>query len=1382
VTRTAWRIRLAATCAVLMAVSFSQSPGLTAADTKLDLTQDPVAFLTRALNLWDDQAFFGQLQNQAYGYLFPMGPFFALGHVAGIDGWIVQRVWWGLLLSVSFLGVVRLARLVGIASPAARWTAAIAFALAPRVLTTMGPLSAETLAFALAPWVLVPLVAWRPGRPMLRAAALSALAVLGMGGINAVATVASAALGALWILSETPREARLRLLAAWAGCCALASAWFLLPLLLLGRYSPPFLDWIESAAVTTSVTDGSAVLRGATDWVAYVANGGGPQWPAGWALIAERGPVVGTALVALVGVVGLARPGVRHRRFLLVALLGGAVAMSAAHVSEAGAWADGLLAQQLRGLLDGALAPLRNVHKFDVWVRLPLALGVGWAVAGLVERGRRTRLAPGMPAGTWPRPAWWAPRVALVAVAASLVAGTAPAWRGDLTTDRTFRSVPGYWLDAAGWLSAAEGEGRALVVPGASFGIYLWGETRDEPLQSYARSPWAVRDAVPLSSAGNIRALDAVEELFTAGRGSLQLSDYLARMGVSHLVVRNDLDYAALDSPRPSLVHQTLELSGGFERAAFFGPLLGGYAADGAVGDGGVDGAYPAVEIYSVGQTGGDRRVAVRDASALDVLEGESESLLTALAVPAAIDRPIVRAEDLPEGLAVSTTVVSDSDRRTEVDFGRVHDNRSSTLVPDAPWTLPRKVHDYVVAPPAPGPVAQLPASVVVEDSTSRGDAASVRIDPASGAWNAVDGTALTAWFPRTFVRGEQWWQVSRDQPMRTDRIVIVPATDPPGTRGSVTLRVSADAGSADVRIALPTTAARLPAGLGPTRSLRITVVESSLPNNALFGLAEVRIPDLDTQRTLVTTPAPTTGTTALSLAVRPGSRSACVARRPTVCFPPLARTGEEAGRLDRVVSTGGIDGPLQLTLLPRPGPALDRLLVPTSPDAALAEASSVWVPDPSARPQAALDRDPWTAWVASPLDPAPTLRVRLPRPEAISYLRVVETAGLGASSPLGVTVEVGGRRFPVFSDDDGYIRFPRTRTRTIGLTITSTRPVVSFDTRLRVQSVLPVGISELVLGEADDLRVGIARTASVTLPCGFAPNVAVEGSVAVATTASTTVGTLLDGGPVVATACSSSVLPPGTRRLVVEPSSQLDVSALAWAPRTRAAAQFAPPMVTSWTSTSRTVELPAASVPRTLELAENANAGWTASLDGQVLQPLRVDGWRQAWLVPAGAGGEVSMRYSPDGPYRAVLMIGAAAAMLLLLVALVAVRRRPSATSLPPAPAPSGGRALRTAAAVVGLLALGVAGLVGVLLGQRAVSGRRRGVVVAGAGVLLATTAAIIAPWPVGTTYAQSWQVVAALASSAGLGLVLGALCPARPRVSADAPSAATAAPPAGT
>ena len=128
--------------------------------------------------------------------------------MAHIPPWITQRLWWAILLTVGFVGIVRLAELLRIGSPGSRMLAALVFVLSPRVLTTLGSISSETLPMMLAPWVLIPVVraldAERPSPyPLWRDACRSAVAVALMGAVNAVATLAALGVAVVWWVIST---------------------------------------------------------------------------------------------------------------------------------------------------------------------------------------------------------------------------------------------------------------------------------------------------------------------------------------------------------------------------------------------------------------------------------------------------------------------------------------------------------------------------------------------------------------------------------------------------------------------------------------------------------------------------------------------------------------------------------------------------------------------------------------------------------------------------------------------------------------------------------------------------------------------------------------------------------------------------------------------------------------------------------------------------------------------------------------------------------------------------------------------------------------------------------------------------------------------------
>ena len=86
---------------------------------------------------------------------------------------------------------------------------------------------------------------------------------------------------------------------------------------------------------------------------------------------------------------------------------------------------------------------------------------------------------------------------------------------------------------------------------------------------------------------------------------------------------------------------------------------------------------------------------------------------------------------------------------------------------------------------------------------------------------------------------------------------------------------------------------------------------------------------------------------------------------------------------------------------------------------------------------------------------------------------------------------------------------------------------------------------------------------------------------------------------------------------------------------------------VMSWTSSRRTLRVTAATRSY-LEVNENFNAGWQAVLAGRALQPVQLDGWKQAWVLPAGSAGLVTLTYQPESLYRDAVVGGLAALALV--------------------------------------------------------------------------------------------------------------------------------------
>ncbi len=1242
------RLHLFVVSVALTVLTFVQAPGLIAPDTKADLSINPVNFLLRAGHLWEPLGDSGQLQNQAYGYFLPMGPFYSVGHLIGLPPWVVQRAWWALVLLVAFHGMYRLCRRFGVGNHPIQIIAALTFALSPRIITELGPVSIEAWPTAMAPWVLLPLIKVRRGREA-SAAARSGLAIALCGGVNAVAVGAVLPLPIWWLYTRESGPLKRKLAQWWALAVAAAMFWWLAPLILLGRFSPPFLDWVESAAVSTSKGSLPGAFRGTTQWVAWFKLPQ-PIWLAGWSVLSSPIGILLGWLLITIAVLGMLRRDTPNRRFLIGASAAGLVLLTMGHVGALTApWAPAI-----QEWLDNAGAPLRNTHKFDVILRVPLTL----ALAHALTKARLPAISlPGLP--TLPA----GPKALRFIAACALVGGAAPALVGQLPARGSFEKVPDAWTQAANWLKDTDDGARTLIVPGSSFATSIWGDPHDEPFQALARTKWATRSGVPLSSAGNIRMLNTIEQQLETGRGSPGLAEYLARAGISRVLLRSDLQRAFQtgSAPLPVIVRSALADSPGLRPVARFGPSLGGSRNAFTVADDGLDVRQAQIEIWQVDVPA--RLVDVHRVPDALRVAGGPESLLTLSEAGRLDSRPVVLDGDPQAGpMASAPLTISDSIQRREANFAQVRDNYSQPLTATEPFKAERRVHDWL---PFEAPL------VTARYQGISGVSASSQAGSSVGAWHAVDGDATTSW-TSSVESGDPWLELTFPQPVSLPATIAL-TVSPAGAELSQ-VRIDTDAGSETTGIdSRFGNTQQLSVPGGPTKRLRLTVTQVQ-PGEEFspVSIGDLALPGITVRRELVLPPvgaATAAGTDALPETIalqsaRDGVDSCVFSDAKAICSPRLQSQSADTD-LDRVVSLPGpADYNVQATARVKSTPVADLLL--DREGTMVATASSRRAADPALRPGAAVDRDAGTAWMASSTDSQPTLTLSWPKPRAIERLRWQLDPTLAASRPSRLQIIAEGETQTVTPDAEGWVSFEPVVTETVRIVVTGIQALQTLDRASGFATVLPIGASEIEIPGADEYREPFAGGHPVRTPCGSGTPLLV-GDRTIGTRLSGTAEDILRRRPISMVPCGEKTaqlsLPAGQVQLAMRATAVLEPQQLilhrADAQVPPRPATTAPVALIEASSEHRIVTVHDSDVDQVLVVHENANPGWRATLAGRELLPVRLEGWQQGWIVPAGAGGEVDLRFTPGNPYRVALSIGLVLLLLLAALATIDLRLR---------------------------------------------------------------------------------------------------------------------------
>jgi arabinofuranan 3-O-arabinosyltransferase len=1257
---------LAPAALAFLVVSLVQSWGLIEDDTKMPMVLAPFQFLSSALNLWNQQVFGGSV-NQT-GLIFPMGVYFGLTHLLHIPTWVAERIWLAGVLLAAFWGVVRLAEALGIGTRSARILGAIAFCVSP-IVVTWAQTSADLLAVALLPWMLIPLVhGSRIGSPR-RAAARSGVAVALMGGGNAVVVFATLPLGLIWLATRTPGQRRRQLTLWWFVSIGLAVSWWIASTALNGKYGFNYLPFTETSQVTTATASAFEAVRGASYWLNYYALKN-PLLPGAWTLVSVPIVIVGSSAIVALGMAGLCRR-IPERLFLVTSFV---FAVTVIGIGYSGALA-GPFSHTVQHLLQTKLALLRNIGKFSGDVALPVSLGLAWCVSPTSWRvsrsdsnGVRRPVSRAIHAESLVHRIL--PFGLQVVVVAALIAASAPFWQQNLYNNGGFSATPAYWTQTGKWLDNHQGHENAMLVPGSAFASYTWGNPGDEPLQFLSNTSVEWRNLIPLGSQGYIQMLDTVENYLDNGVPTPGMSEYLARGGVKYVIERNDLNRNSSGAPPPAQVHQVLMNTAGLRQVAAFGPRIGADQAESS--------SLPvyqstvplrAVEIFEVTDPSGI--VQTYPASNPLVVSGDVSSLLPLSGANQLTRRASVLSGDLKSGTASdasgATWAITDGNQLRYTGFGGIRDNTSyllsagqtlSSVDPSLPRTFQVVYglrHETVEDPLGAASVsASSYGSSVLTDNPNQGPAAAFDDDPTT-SWvaNAANGSV------------GQWVSINFGRNLPMSSVVLTPLRGGRSQPQITRVTITTDGGSVVRNVPLGVRSVRLSLPRGTSRALRMRIDAvtggTATPEGLVLGagISGIAIPGVTFQ------PRMRVPDDEASTFSSPGKNLPIVSFSRQVVNPNFA-LGEEPSddpdmaRLFTLPKSmnSAISG---FAVASTTGPYLENLLNGLNqapmPTTIQVTASSTLGGLPVFRPQNVVDSDK-QPWIAGLNDRHPTITLSWQQPRLVDSMSIGLSPYASAPTEISITDGAGKTQYLAVPPKGGRITFSpvESNSLTIGF-VSVTKKLLGATPSDGVVFALPVGLGEI---SVPGLIAPSALTGSTrfVVPCGKGPQLHIDGDT-VQTTLSGTVDELQNFDPIPYTACVAKTgfsLSSGNHTFTARSGkSAFDVTSLSMS-NTRVASHTPTrrkALVDQWNDSTRTISVSGG--PATiLAVAQNYSPAWRASLGSRSLTSIRVDGWQQGFEIPAGSAGKITMVMSPDAIYRLSFLIGVLFLILLAILALI--------------------------------------------------------------------------------------------------------------------------------
>jgi arabinofuranan 3-O-arabinosyltransferase len=670
-----------------------QRPGWATSDTKVDLHVDPATFLSEVASVWAPSIDLGAVQGAQYsGYLWPMGPVFALLHGIGVSPWVADRIWLGLLFAASAWGMLKLLdAFIGRPRGLPHLLGAGFYLLNPYTVIFSARTSVVLLGYAALPWLLLVVHRgvraardWRDWRGWWWAAAFALILTSTGGGVNA-AVVAWMLVGPLLLLVYEPLTGGVRwrdtgaFLARIAVLGGLVSIWWIAPLLVHVRYGVDFLQFTEQPRAIWGTNSAPEALRLMAYWTSYVGVGfygtRGPLYSEAGTLLFDP-LVVGASLLLpalAVGSFALTRRW-RYAPFLLLLLLVGAAI-------EVAGFPNGTPARVGMEWIYNNISPLRFLRTTQKAAPL-VAVGVG----GLLALFAHVALARLREARGWMRRA--GPVALAGSIAVMILLSALPLVRGDgVEAQLAWKEIPAAWERAGRDLDGElRPNSRALVLPGQIFAYYRWGGTIDAILPRLTKHPVAVRFETPYSDPRANDLLWTVDRLVQQRRlVPGQLTPLLGLMGAGAVVTGSDDEIARSGGMNAAAAAEELAGQGLGEPARSYGPRRRVASPPGELEEAA---RLPQVRRYDLPP--GRGLVSVASAEHPTVVDGSAEGLADLAAFGALPARgAILYAGDLePNELRRiaargGEVVVSDSNRRRRFvpEFG--HQNLGATLRQD---------------------------------------------------------------------------------------------------------------------------------------------------------------------------------------------------------------------------------------------------------------------------------------------------------------------------------------------------------------------------------------------------------------------------------------------------------------------------------------------------------------------------------------------------------------------------------------------------------------------------------------------------------------------------------------------------------------------------